>query len=34
MGVETVDNPSSGELLALARKFFQAKDLTTPQLAT
>ena len=34
MGVETVDNPSSGELLALARRFFQTKDLTTPQLAT
>lgn len=32
MGVETVDHPSEGEVIALARKFFEAKDLTTPQL--
>ena len=25
-GVETVDHPSEGELLALARQFFQASD--------
>jgi hypothetical protein len=31
-GVETVDHPSHGEILALARKFFDGKDLTTPQL--
>lgn len=33
MGVETVDHPSKGELVALARKFFEAKDITTPQLS-
>ncbi len=32
MGVETVDQPTHGEILAFARKFFEAKDLTTPQL--
>src|SRR5580704_17711450 len=32
MGVEAIDQPSKGEILALARKFFAAKDLTTPQL--
>ena len=32
LGVETIDQPSKGEILALARKFFEAKDLTTPQL--
>jgi stalled ribosome rescue protein Dom34 len=32
MGVETVDHPSEGEVIALARKFFEKKDLTTPQL--
>ena len=32
MGIETVDHPSKGEILALARKFFEAKDRTTPQL--
>jgi stalled ribosome rescue protein Dom34 len=31
MGVEAVDQPSEGEVLALARKFFEAKDRTTPQ---
>ncbi|MEI9929469.1 MAG: hypothetical protein WDM89_02585 [Rhizomicrobium sp.] len=34
MGVETVDHPTKGEILALARKFFEAKDRTTPQLNT
>ena len=32
LGVETTDQPSKGEILALARQFFEAKDLTTPQL--
>ena len=32
MGVETVDHPTKGEILAFARKFFEAKDRTTPQL--
>jgi len=31
MGVEAVDHPTSGEIVALARKFFESKDLTTPQ---
>ena len=31
MGVEAVDNPSKGEIIALARKFFEHKDITTPQ---
>ena len=31
IGVEAVDHPTTGEIVALARKFFQAKDLTTPQ---
>jgi len=34
MGVETVDHPTKGEILALARKFFEAKDHMTPQLNT
>jgi hypothetical protein len=34
MGVETVDQPTKGEILALARKFFEAKDRMTPQLNT
>jgi stalled ribosome rescue protein Dom34 len=34
MGVETVDQPTKGEILAFARKFFEAKDRTTPQLNT
>jgi stalled ribosome rescue protein Dom34 len=34
MGVETVDHPTRGEILAFARKFFEAKDRTTPQLNT
>jgi stalled ribosome rescue protein Dom34 len=32
MGVEAMDQPSKGEILAFARKFFEAKDLTTPQI--
>ena len=32
MGVEAIDQPTKGEILAFARKFFQAKDRTTPQL--
>jgi hypothetical protein len=32
MGTETVDHPTEGEVLALARKFFEAKDKTTPQI--
>jgi len=31
LGVEAVGNVSEGEVLAFARKFFEAKDLTTPQ---
>ncbi|MEI9930118.1 MAG: hypothetical protein WDM89_06100 [Rhizomicrobium sp.] len=34
MGVETVDQPTKGEIIALARKFFETKDRTTPQLNT
>jgi hypothetical protein len=34
MGVETVDQPTQGEILALARKFFEAKDRMTPQFNT
>ena len=32
-GVEAVDHPSNGEILALARKFFEGKDMTTPQVS-
>ena len=32
MGIEAMDQPTKGEILAFARKFFEAKDLTTPQL--
>lgn len=32
MGVEAMDKPTHGEIVAFARKFFKAKDLTTPQL--
>ena len=32
MGVKAVDQLTKNELLAYARKFFKAKDLTTPQL--
>lgn len=31
MGVETVDHPTKGEIVAFARKFFESKDLMTPQ---
>ena len=31
MGVEAIGNVSEGEVVALARKFFAAKDRTTPQ---
>ena len=31
MGVETMDQPSKGQILAFARKFFESKDLATPQ---
>jgi hypothetical protein len=32
MGVKAMDQPTKGEILAFARKFFEAKDLTTPQI--
>jgi hypothetical protein len=32
MGVEAMDQRSKGEILAFARKFFEGKDLVTPQL--
>ena len=32
MGVETMDQPTKGEIVAFARKYFESKDLTTPQL--
>jgi len=32
MGVEAIDQPTKGQILAFARRFFEAKDLTTPQL--
>jgi hypothetical protein len=32
MGVEAIDQPTKGEIIAFARKFFEGKDLTTPQL--
>jgi len=32
MGVESVGNVTEAEVVALARKFFEAKDRTTPQL--
>ena len=31
-GVETVDHPSDGQLVALARKYFESADLDTPQI--
>ncbi|HEY0301945.1 MAG TPA: hypothetical protein VGC36_11450 [Rhizomicrobium sp.] len=31
-GVESVDQPTEGEVVALARKFFETVDRTTPQL--
>ena len=30
-GVETVDHPSDGQLVAHARKYFKVADLMTPQ---
>ncbi|MEJ1968974.1 MAG: hypothetical protein WDN03_10160 [Rhizomicrobium sp.] len=32
MGIEALDNPTEGEVVAFARKFFEEKDKTTPQL--
>ena len=32
MGVKTIDQPTKGEILAFARKFFESKDLMTPQI--
>lgn len=32
MGIKTMDQASKEQILAFARKFFEAKDLTTPQL--
>jgi stalled ribosome rescue protein Dom34 len=32
MGVEAMDHPTTGEIVAFARKFFEQKDRTTPQL--
>jgi len=32
LGVHAVDQPTKGEILAVARKFFEGKDLTTPQI--
>ena len=32
MGVEAIDQPTKGEILAFARKFFEAKDHMTPQI--
>ncbi len=34
MGIRPMDQPTKGEVVAFARKFFEGKDLTTPQLAT
>jgi stalled ribosome rescue protein Dom34 len=32
MGIESIDQPTKGKILAFARKFFESKDITTPQL--
>jgi hypothetical protein len=32
VGVETVDHPSDGQLVAYARKYFKAEDRMLPQL--
>lgn len=32
MGIETIDQPTKGEILAFARKFFEFKDRSMPQL--
>jgi stalled ribosome rescue protein Dom34 len=34
VGIETVDQPTKGEILAFARKFFEAKDRMTPKVDT
>jgi len=34
MGIRPMDQPTKGEIIAFARKFFESKDLMTPQLAT
>jgi hypothetical protein len=31
IGVESIDRPTKGEVVALAKKFFEGKDLMTPQ---
>lgn len=31
MAIETLDNPSEGEVIAFARKFFEKRDRMTPQ---
>jgi stalled ribosome rescue protein Dom34 len=32
LGVETVDKPTTGEIVAFARKFFEKTDIMTPQI--
>jgi len=32
MGVEAMDQPTKGEIMAFVRKFFEGKVLMTPQL--
>jgi hypothetical protein len=32
MGVEAVDHPSKGEIIALAQRYFEKKNLATPKL--
>jgi stalled ribosome rescue protein Dom34 len=32
LGVEAMDQSSTGQIVAFARKFFESKDLTTPQI--
>jgi hypothetical protein len=34
MGIRPMDQPTKGEVVAFARKFFEARDLMLPQLAT
>lgn len=34
MGIRPMDQPTKGEIIAFARKFFENKDRMTPQLAT
>ncbi len=33
LGVEAMDHPTDGEIVAFARKFFEQKDRTTPQIS-